>query len=75
MFKMSYHPNWQVTLDGQKVQKFAVFPMYVAVKASPGTHRIEVTHKPNTLKVILIVLEITAIPVLIFFRKKLKSLL
>lgn len=67
MFKMSYHPNWQVTIDGVLVEKSAVFPMYVAAPASPGTHKISVTHKPNTLKIFLIAMEILAVPVILYF--------
>ena len=69
MFKMSYHPNWDVKVDGQSVEKYAVFPMYVAAKAAPGTHTVEVTHKPNSLKVILLVLEIIVLPLIFIFKK------
>ena len=54
MFKMSYHPNWTVKLDGQPVEKYAVFPFYLAVPAGPGSHKIEFTYQPNGLKVLLI---------------------
>ena len=70
MFKMSYHPNWQVSVDGQPVEKYAVFPMYVAAHATPGTHTVEVTHKPNSLKVFLLVFEIIALPAIFIFRRK-----
>ena len=70
MFKMSYHPNWQVSVDGQPVEKYAVFPMYVAAPATPGTHTVEVTHKPNSLKVFLLVFEIIALPAIFIFRRK-----
>ena len=70
MFKMSYHPNWQVKVDGLPVQKYAVFPMYVATPATPGTHTIEITHKPNSLKVFLLVLEVITVPVILYLIKK-----
>lgn len=54
MFKMSYHPNWQVKLDGKPTTKLAVFPFYLATSASPGTHNIEFTYQPNKLKVVLL---------------------
>ncbi|OGG04480.1 hypothetical protein A2W14_06275 [Candidatus Gottesmanbacteria bacterium RBG_16_37_8] len=71
MFKMSYHPNWNVVVDGKQVEKYAVFPMYVAAKAKPGSHTIEVTHQPHPLKTFLLYSEILAIPLLFIFRKKL----
>jgi len=71
MFKMSYHPNWQTYLDGQPAKKLAVFPYYVAVKASPGRHTIEVVHKPNKLKIFLLFAEFPLLAAfIIYFRKK-----
>src|SRR3989338_7427306 len=67
MFKMSYHPNWQVKVDGQTVEKFAVFPMYVAARAAPGVHTVSVTHKPNSLKSFLLILELVLIPAILYF--------
>jgi hypothetical protein len=55
MFKMSYHPNWRAKVDGQSVEKFAVFPYYLAVRTSSGTHNVSFTYQPNTLKVILLI--------------------
>lgn len=75
MFKMSYHPNWQVKIDGTPVEKYAVFPMYVAAPAERGTHTIEITHKPNNLKVLLIILEIILIPVIFIYRRKIYKIL
>ena len=77
MFKMSYHPNWTVKLDGRPVEKYAVFPFYLAVPAGPGSHKIEFTYQPNGLKVLLIVGEIIAVTVSILYftlRQKTPSL-
>jgi hypothetical protein len=70
MFKMSYHPNWQTKIDGQSASKFAVFPFYLAVQASPGTHTVEFTYQPNRLKIAIILAELL-FTLLILFRKKL----
>ncbi len=58
MFKMSYHPDWIAKLDGKEVEKFAVFPFYLAIPASPGLHQVEFTYKPNSLKILILWLEI-----------------
>ena len=58
MFKMSYHPDWVAKLDGQSAEKFAVFPVYLAIPAPPGTHTVEFTYQPNRLKIFLLVFEI-----------------
>ena len=75
MFKMSYHPNWSVKVDGQSVEKYAVFPYYVAAKTTPGTHSVEVTHKPHPLKVFLLYSEIIVISIFLakYLLKKFKS--
>lgn len=69
MFKMSYHPNWQVKVDGQPVEKFAVFPFYLAAKAEPGTHTVEFTHQPNRFKMVLLLLEVVILLILLFRKK------
>ncbi len=74
LLKMNYHPNWKATLDGQKVPTFAVFPFYLALQAGPGVHEVEFTYQPNTLKVILLWLEIAGLVLLVVFRKKIKSI-
>ncbi len=72
MFKMSYHPDWQVKIDGRLVNKYAVFPFYLAVKVPPGEHTVEFTYLPNTLKVALIIIEVlTVVSIIIFFIIKL----
>ncbi len=58
MFKMSYHPDWQVKVDGKDAEKFAVFPFYLATPLTPGTHQVEFTYQPNRLKVVLLIIEL-----------------
>lgn len=67
MFKMSYHPNWQVKVDNQLTTKFAVFPFYLATPASPGIHTVEFTYQPNQLKVLLLWGEIITAVIVVFF--------
>ncbi len=68
MFKMSYHPNWIATVDGNRAEKFAVFPFYLALPLSPGTHTVEFTYKPNQLKIILLISETLLIAIIIFLK-------
>lgn len=62
MFKMSYHPGWFARLDGQPVTKFAVFPYYLAVRTTPGTHTVEFSYRPSSFKILLFLIT----PVLLF---------
>ena len=54
IFKMSYHPNWEVKIDGIKSEKYSVFPFYLAAQVPPGTHQIEFTYHPGMMKILLI---------------------
>ena len=73
MFKMSYHPDWIAKMDEKEVEKYAVFPFYLAIPASPGQHHVEFTYQPNNLKVILLIGEIIVGALFFLFRKKIKT--
>ncbi len=73
MFKMSYHPDWQVKVDGKDAGKFAVFPFYLATPATPGTHTVEFTYQPNRLKIILLVGEILVGIIILLLKKKINT--
>ncbi len=72
MFKMSYHPDWQVKVDGQRAKKYAVFPFYLAAQVTPGEHTVEFTYQPNRLKVILLWGEIILLLSFLFYNFHLK---
>jgi len=57
VLRQSSHPNWQVTIDGKPTDHITVFPFYVAVGVSPGTHEIIFSYQPSGLKIFLLVLE------------------
>lgn len=71
VFKMTYHPDWQATIDGQKANPFMVFPSFTAIKATPGNHTIIYSYKPFTGKIPLIILGLCS-PSLYLISKKLK---
>ena len=74
LFKMTYHPNWSVTLDGKEVEKFAAFPFFIAIPTPPGTHTLEFQYKPGTLKIILLIIEFMVI-ISFLFRIRIKLIL
>jgi hypothetical protein len=45
LFRMTYHPNWRAELDGRPAETLMVSPGYVAVRASPGRHVLEMTYR------------------------------
>lgn len=76
ILRQTYHPSWVATVDGKRVESFAVFPFYTAVKVSPGTHEIVFTYEPSILKKTLFILFLGGMGILvittgiIYFAKK-----
>ncbi|MBI2611894.1 YfhO family protein [Candidatus Gottesmanbacteria bacterium] len=68
LFKMTYHPNWTVKLDGKSVEKYAVFPFFIAIPTSPGQHTLEFQYKPSNLKLLILFIEIIVILGFLFYR-------
>ncbi|OGK25501.1 hypothetical protein A3A46_02785 [Candidatus Roizmanbacteria bacterium RIFCSPLOWO2_01_FULL_37_13] len=59
VLKQSYHPNWQVRLNGEKVNTFPVFPFYIGISLEKaGNYDVVAEYKPAGLKVILVWIEI-----------------
>ncbi|MFC1626906.1 hypothetical protein ACFL1P_01750 [Patescibacteria group bacterium] len=62
VLKQTYHPNWRVTVDGESVKPFTVFPFFTAIDMTePGTHQVWFSYEPSTLKVFLMVLSVLVI--------------
>jgi hypothetical protein len=40
MLKVTYHPNWHVTVDGVEATTEMLMPSYIGVKVEPGTHQL-----------------------------------
>jgi len=69
VFKMTYHPNWQVKINGQLAKKFMVFPSFMAVKLSPGRQEISFEYRPDSTKLPLILLGIGFLGILPLAKK------
>ena len=44
VIKTTYHPNWQVTVDGSVVEDFMVSPSYIGVSLPAGKHSVSATY-------------------------------
>jgi len=73
VFKMTYHPNWKVTLDGAQTQKLMVFPSYLAAAVTQGTHEITFEYQASRLKLPLVVLGLASLILITTGLKKLMS--
>lgn len=50
VIKTSYHPNWQVTIDGQAVEDFMVSPAFIGVSVPAGRHALTATYVAAPIK-------------------------
>ena len=65
MLKVTYHPYWQVRLDGKPTTKFMVAPAFMATPIPPGHHSVEFIYTvPLSKKLLLLVSVATLVSVL-----------
>jgi hypothetical protein len=50
VLKVTYHPNWRVTVDGHQVDTFMVSPSYVGFAVPAGEHFITAEYRSAPLK-------------------------
>lgn len=46
LFKMTYHPRWRVTVDGEAAEAILLVPGFCGVRLEPGTHSVAFTYAP-----------------------------
>ncbi|OGK46250.1 hypothetical protein A2963_02165 [Candidatus Roizmanbacteria bacterium RIFCSPLOWO2_01_FULL_40_13] len=77
VLKQSFHPNWQVKVNGKKVKTIPVFPFYIGIPLGKnGSYEILAEYKPGRLKTFLLLLEIGAAGLLMiwyFTRKNIRN--
>jgi uncharacterized membrane protein YfhO len=56
VLKVTYHPNWHVTVDGREVATIMVSPSYLAFAVPAGQHAIAAEYRSAPLKDPLFVL-------------------
>jgi hypothetical protein len=56
LFKMNWHPNWTVELDGARVNTLMLSPGFVGIFAPAGHHRVVCRYEGGSLKVTLLLL-------------------
>ena len=53
LFRMTYHPNWHVTVDGQPRRAIMVTPGFAAVAVEPGKHEIDFRYQSSGFRMAL----------------------
>jgi hypothetical protein len=74
ILKETYHPNWRAWVDGKEVKPIIVFPFFIGVPVTTGTHNIVVSYLPSRLKTMLLVITLLTVAggayLFLRFRKK-----
>ncbi len=56
VFKMTYHPDWHLEIDGREHPGFMVSPSFIGVTVPAGTHVVSANYESNRLKDVLLIL-------------------
>jgi hypothetical protein len=68
--KMTYHPQWDVTVDGAPVQPYMVSPGYLAVDVTPGAHRIAARYRAHPAKLPLALIGLIVLGVVVMLKDR-----
>src|SRR5207245_4497905 len=55
VLKITYHPNWHVTVDGREVAAFMVSPSFIGVALEPGDHFVTAEYRSTPSKTPLLI--------------------
>jgi hypothetical protein len=71
VIKTTFHPNWQVKVDGVAVPTFMVSPSYIGISMPAGKHRVDATYEATPIKTPLLIAGVIALLVLLLVRGRL----
>lgn len=74
VLRVTYHPSWQVTIDGRSEQPFMISPSFIGIYVPPGSHQIRAEYRSPTYKTALLLLGLAALLATIRFRRSLAQL-
>jgi len=61
VFKVTYHPNWRVTVDGHEQETFMVSPSYIGVEVPAGLHHVRAEYRSSPVRTALFVVGMTTL--------------
>lgn len=61
LFRMTYHPNWRVTVDGKEEATAMVSPGFLAVPVTTGKHAIVCQYQPGIFRLVLCIAGLLAV--------------
>lgn len=65
VFKMTFHPNWRVSVDGIEQPTFMVSPSYVGVEVPAGTHEVRAEYRSSAVRTALLVIGLATLPLVL----------
>ena len=71
VIKTTYHPDWQIYVDGVLAPDFMVSPSYIGISLPAGKHTVDVIYRPSPIKAPLIVIGAIAALFLLVVRGRL----
>lgn len=74
VLKMTYHPNWQVAIDGRPQRPFMVSPSFLGVDVPAGVHQVRAVYHSPWWKTALLLLGVCTLVATIWFRHHLTRL-
>lgn len=74
MFKVSYHPDWVVTVDGEPVETYMVSPSYLAVDLPVGRHDVQAVYTAAPIKTPLLIIGLAGLLAVVLLRHRLDRL-
>jgi hypothetical protein len=62
ILKVTYHPNWQATVDGIPARTRMLMPSHVGIELAPGLHNVRLEYQPQPLRRALLLAGLLALP-------------
>src|SRR5207247_247741 len=72
--RTTFHPNWQVTVDGTPERTFMVSPSYLAVAVPAGRHVVVAEYRSSASRTPLLVTGALVVVGVIVFRRRVDAL-
>jgi uncharacterized membrane protein YfhO len=74
VIKVTYHPNWHVTVDGQPVSTYMLSPSFVGVDLPAGRHTVDAVYVATPSKLPLLGLGLAVLLVALVMRRRLDAI-
>jgi len=70
VLKVTFHPNWRVTIDGRQAQPFMLSPSFIGLEVPAGAHHVRAEYRSPTYKTALLLLGVCALLATVCFRRR-----